>query len=228
MASESKGMSAMQLALAMGDRLPRLADLPGGALELAEAARELVAVITATDIDDAARREMAGQLCAMTARLRDKQRDPLIVLARTEHGMIENLTQAGWGRWNPQSLGIVFDQALLKFPEPGSQPKHIELTATCTLTEAHSGPPGRAHGGVVMTLLDEALGTASVVCGAGGMTAGLNVRFKGATPIGVQLLLRGRYERSEGRKRFMTGEVVADGVVTAQAEGVFIAPNQAG
>ncbi|MGE0388360.1 MAG: PaaI family thioesterase [Gammaproteobacteria bacterium] len=228
MSDAPKKMSALQMAAAMGDRLPLMDDLPQGALDLAEATRDFVAAVVATDLDDASRREMAERIRAFTVRLRERQRDPLIVLTRTREGWIENFTQAGWGRWNPQSLRIRFDPAQMRFPEPGALPQAVEITATCTLTEAHSGPPQRAHGGVVMTLLDEALGVAAAVAGAGGMTAGMNVRFKAATPLGVPLTLRSRYERSEGRKRFVSGEVIAGDVTTAQAEGIFIAPAQDG
>lgn len=221
-------LSALQMAAALGDRLPRIADLPAGGAELAEAARDLAAAINATDVDAAVRLAIAEQLQDITRLLRTKLREPLIVLARNENGVIENLTQAGWGRWNPQALRIRFDPETLLAPEPGKEPRAVEVTANCTLTEAHSGPPNRAHGGVVMTLLDEALGVAAMAAGAGGMTAGLNVRFKGPTPLGVELTLRARYTHSEGRKRFITGEVLAGDVICAQAEGIYIAPLQPG
>lgn len=219
-----KTMSASQLASALGDQLPRVEELPPGASELAEVTRDLVAAVVASDIDDASRQDLARQIRTITAQLRAKQRDPLIFLARHRNGWTENLTQAGSGWWNPQAPRIKFDPAVLRKPKPGSPPHSVEVTAKCTLTEAHSGPPDRAHGGIVVTLLDEALGAAAIVAGSGGMTAGLNIRFKTATPLDVPLELRARYERSDGRKNFVSGELVADEVVTATAEGVFIAP----
>lgn len=228
MSDTSAKMSAVQMAMQLGDRLPRVDDLPPGGTVLAQAARDLVAAIVATDIADSERLEMADTLKALTTRLREAVRDPLIVLARTEHGAMENLTQAGWGRWNPQSLPIRFEPVPFRPPDAGGTPRSVEIRGRCTLAESHSGPPSRAHGGVVMTLLDEALGVAAIAAGAGGVTAGLNVRLKAATPLGVELELRGRYERSEGRKNFISGEILADGVITAQAEGIYIAPPLAG
>ena len=52
--------------------------------------------------------------------------------------------------------------------------------------------------------------------------AGLDMRYKGATPYNVPLIVRARYTHSEGRKHFATGEIYADGEVTASALGVFI------
>ncbi|MGH7287455.1 MAG: hypothetical protein ACREI8_05485, partial [Myxococcota bacterium] len=43
------------------------------------------------------------------------------------------------------------------------------------------------------------------------------------TPIGVELEFTARLERAEGRRLFVTAEVEADGVRTAEASGVFIA-----
>jgi hypothetical protein len=37
-------------------------------------------------------------------------------------------------------------------------------------------------------------------------------------------VLTARTDRIEGRKIFATGEITADGVVTAEAEGIFIRP----
>lgn len=224
MSEINKNMSAMQLATAMEEQLPAIEDLPPGASGIADATRDLVAAVVASDVDDGLRQELIEQIQSITSQLRAKVRDPFISLTRHRHGWFENVTQAGSGWWNPQSLRIQFDYSVLKMPEPDSPPHPVEVTATCTLTEAHSGPPHRAHGGVVMTMLDEILGVASIAAGAKGMTAGLNIRFKAGTPLGVPLELRARYERSEGRKNFVTGEVLADGVVTAQAEGVFISP----
>ncbi|MCB0994947.1 MAG: hypothetical protein KDB21_07635 [Acidimicrobiales bacterium] len=222
MSDERPPLSASQLAAHLGDRLPSPEDLPPGGAALADAIRDLIAAAVVSDIDDADKLEVAAEARRLTDRLQARVREPVIALTRHPSGWVDNLTQAGSGWWNPQSLRMRFEP--LALPDPDAEPVPVEVVATCTLTDAHGGPPARAHGGVVMTLLDEALGVAATAAGAAGLTAGLTVRFRAGTPLGVPLELRARYVRSDGRKRFAVGELFADGVLTAEAEGVFIAP----
>jgi acyl-coenzyme A thioesterase PaaI-like protein len=97
-----------------------------------------------------------------------------------------------------------------------------EVRARVTLTRAHVGPPERAHGGVVATILDQVVGFAAAAVDRPGMTAGLDIRYKAATPLDTELMIHARYTHSEGRKHFATGEIVVDGQITASAFGVFI------
>jgi acyl-coenzyme A thioesterase PaaI-like protein len=92
------------------------------------------------------------------------------------------------------------------------------VRARCTCTAARSGSPLRVHGGVVAAALDEVVGVAAAAAGASGMTVALDVTLEVGTPFGVPVDIVGRYVRSDGRKRYATGEVVVDGAVTARAE----------
>ena len=75
-----------------------------------------------------------------------------------------------------------------------------------------------------MALLDQLLGAANIAYGVGAMTAELTIRYRKPTPIGVPLHLAARTDEIDGRKVFASGEITADGVVTAEATGVFIRP----
>lgn len=99
-----------------------------------------------------------------------------------------------------------------------------EIASNVTMRPIHEGPPGGVHGGWVASLLDQLLGTANIAYGVGAMTAELTIRYRRPTPIGVPLELRARTESIDGRKVNTTGEIVADGKVTAEARGVFIRP----
>jgi uncharacterized protein (TIGR00369 family) len=91
-----------------------------------------------------------------------------------------------------------------------------------TMRPIHEGPPGAVHGGWVASLLDQLLGHANAAAGAVGMTAELSVRYRRPTPHGVPLTLRARTDAVEGRRVHASGEIVVDGVVTAQASAVFV------
>jgi acyl-coenzyme A thioesterase PaaI-like protein len=208
-------MSAAQVAELLGDSLPRPdAVVTPAALALVRAARDLVAAVVLTDVDDDARAEAAGALGSVAARLREDARSGSVLLVRHADGRIEHLTQAGSGRLNPQAPDIVFDALAAPPPEP----LPVELVARCTLTPSFGGPPGRVHGGQVAALLDEVVGFAAFAAGAPGMTVSLTVRYHRPTPHSTPLEVRGRLDRVEGRKRWASGEVVARGDITASAE----------
>lgn len=92
-----------------------------------------------------------------------------------------------------------------------------------TLHEGYNGPPWNlAHGGVIALIFDELLGVGSIAAAGGGFTGQLTINYRKPTPILQPLELTGRLDRQEGRKLFMRGELRHDGVVTADAEGIFI------
>ena len=87
----------------------------------------------------------------------------------------------------------------------------------------YEGPPGHVHGGFLAAAFDEVLGMAQSLTGNPGMTGTLMVRYRRPTPLLKELVFDARVERVEGRKIVTRGTVSSDGVVTAEAEGVFIA-----
>ncbi len=58
------------------------------------------------------------------------------------------------------------------------------------------------------------------------MTGTLNVRYRGATPLG-RIRGEARVDRVEGVKTFVTGTITSKGKVCAEAEGIFILPKWA-
>jgi acyl-coenzyme A thioesterase PaaI-like protein len=97
------------------------------------------------------------------------------------------------------------------------------VRGTVTLHEGYNGPPWNlVHGGVIAAIFDEVLGIGSIAAAGGGFTGRLTITYRKPTPILQPLELSARLDRQEGRKLFMTGELRADGVLTAEAEGIFI------
>ncbi len=210
MADRPKPISAARLAEQLGDQLPDVHTVPPESFELVRRVRELVEAVVLTDASAEARTAAAAEVAAITDRLRAEPRDDALLLVRHSDGRVESLAQAGSGRLNPQAPP-------LEFVEYGD-----EVVARCTLTAAHGGSPSRAHGSVVATLLDEVLGRAVTDANASGLTVALQVSYRAATPYGVPLEIRGRLTGRDGRKSFATGEVYADGVVTAVGEAVYV------
>lgn len=80
------------------------------------------------------------------------------------------------------------------------------------------------HGGIVATLLDEAMAHAAIACGVRAVTARLEVRFRKAVPVGRPLVLEGRITGRRGRVLEMRSELTdAGGTLYANALGKFVA-----
>jgi acyl-coenzyme A thioesterase PaaI-like protein len=84
------------------------------------------------------------------------------------------------------------------------------------------GYPGHVHGGLVATMLDEAMGWAVHAQGIWAMTARLTTRFRRRVPPDQTLTVSGWVTRDRGRFLELCAEVRSpDGALLAQAEGIF-------
>lgn len=220
-AADRPTLSASDLARRLGDALPPADSLTAAQLELVAAARDLLDAVVGTGTDDAVRAEAAVTLRAVAETLRTTVREPLIVLLRHPGGRFENATQAGSGRLNARSFPTEFDLPR-ECPEITEGPGP-EVTGRCRLGASAGGPPERAHGGVVATVLDEACGAGIVAAGRVGMTVTLTVDYLGPVPLGVPLDIRARTEEIDGRKTWVTAEIVVDGEVRARGRALFVA-----
>jgi acyl-coenzyme A thioesterase PaaI-like protein len=95
-----------------------------------------------------------------------------------------------------------------------------------TFGVAYEGPPGYVHGGYLAAAFDEVLGMAQSLTGNPGMTGTLSIRYRRPTPLLTELVFEAFVDRVEGRKIFTHGTLSAEGVLTAEADGLFIAVGQ--
>lgn len=104
-------------------------------------------------------------------------------------------------------------------------------TVVCdaVVPDTYEGPPGYAHGGIIATLLDEAMSKAVRAHGVVAMTAKLEVEYKRPIPSSAPgeakaVRLEGRLAKSEGRKHWVEARILdAGGVEVAAGKGLFIA-----
>ena len=92
-----------------------------------------------------------------------------------------------------------------------------------TLGKAFEGPPGRAHGGAVAALFDEAMGLVNMLNNVFAYTARLDISYKLATPLGQPITARSWITRREGRKIYVEATLSAGEIVCASASALFIA-----
>jgi uncharacterized protein (TIGR00369 family) len=83
------------------------------------------------------------------------------------------------------------------------------------------------HGGIVATLLDEAMAHAAIATGVRAVTGRLDIRFRKAVPIDEPLVAEGRVEGRRGRLLSLRATVSGeDGTLYAEGSGRFIAGDQ--
>lgn len=86
-----------------------------------------------------------------------------------------------------------------------------------TLVREYQSYTGVAHGGIVSTLLDEAMGGYLVALGEKAVTGRLSVRYRHPTPIGETIRIEGWIEARRGHIVKMKATTsLADGTVTAE------------
>lgn len=80
------------------------------------------------------------------------------------------------------------------------------------------------HGGIVATLLDEAMAHAAIAAGVRAVTARIEVRFRKAVPTDVPLVVEGRVEGRRGRVLEIEGTLSGeDGTRYAESHARFLA-----
>lgn len=92
-----------------------------------------------------------------------------------------------------------------------------------TLSRAHEGGPGLAHGGVVAATLDDLFGFLLYRTGKPMVTARLEIDYRRPILLDVEYAVAARVESHEKRKVWCTGTLSdADGTLRAEARGLFL------
>jgi len=97
--------------------------------------------------------------------------------------------------------------------------------AQVVLDDIYQGYPGIAHGGIVTTLLDEAMVHALVDIDILAVTARLEVRFHNPVPVGERLTVQGRLEENKSSRRikYLSAQILDDDEnVLASGVGKFL------
>ena len=100
------------------------------------------------------------------------------------------------------------------------------LVALFTPKKSHQSYPGRLHGGIASTILDETIGRAVMIGSkkeVWGVTLELTVEYKKPIPLGVELRVVGRITEQSSRLFNGTGEILLpDGTVAVLARGRYM------
>lgn len=92
-----------------------------------------------------------------------------------------------------------------------------------TIPDNFEGPAGYLHGGIIATLLDEAMSKSVRARGLTAMTRQMEVNYLRPVHSGTPIRVEGRLTRSEDRKHWCEARVIdARGHTLAGGKGLFI------
>jgi uncharacterized protein (TIGR00369 family) len=97
------------------------------------------------------------------------------------------------------------------------------------LGKRYTGPPGHCHGGIIATLLDEAMGKVNKLRHVVALTKQITVDYLRPVPLNKPLRLESREVKVQGREHINMAEIINQkGDVLARGQGLFISidPNK--
>lgn len=118
----------------------------------------------------------------------------------------------GCGKANPTGLNLEFLLA-----------EDQSVVCNAIVPDTFEGPVGYVHGGIIATLLDEAMSKAVRARGIIAMTRNMEVDYQRPVPSLATIRLEARVVRSEGRKHYTEATILdAKGKTLATAKALFI------
>jgi uncharacterized protein (TIGR00369 family) len=92
------------------------------------------------------------------------------------------------------------------------------------LSKRYTGPPGHAHGGIIATILDEAMGKVNKLRHVVALTSTITVDYLKPVPLNKPLRVESREVRVRRRYHTNAAEILNQkGEVLARSKGIFIA-----
>jgi uncharacterized protein (TIGR00369 family) len=92
------------------------------------------------------------------------------------------------------------------------------------LGKRYTGPPGHAHGGIIATILDEAMGKVNKLRQVIALTSRITVEYLKPVPLNQPLRVASREVSVRGKRHINLAEILdGKGEVLARSRGLFIA-----
>jgi uncharacterized protein (TIGR00369 family) len=133
------------------------------------------------------------------------------------HGSKAHPVKKNWcfacGKDNPQGMH-------LKFSFDGER-RHF--VSHFRLSKRYTGPPGHCHGGIIATILDDAMSKLSKLRDVIAATSRMNVEYLKPVPLHKPLRVECREISKRGRRLTRVAEIMDQtGTVLARSRGVFV------
>jgi uncharacterized protein (TIGR00369 family) len=92
------------------------------------------------------------------------------------------------------------------------------------LGKRYTGPPGHSHGGIIATILDEAMGKVNKLRHVIALTSEITVNYLKPVPLNKPLRVEAREVKVRGRQHINMAEIFNQkGEVLARSRGTFVA-----
>ncbi len=122
----------------------------------------------------------------------------------------------GCGGANPHGMRLVFER----------DDENRRIRGRFRLGPEYQGGPGFIHGGIIATVLDEALGKVNHFRGVRAMTAELSIEYRRPVLVNDEVVVEAYEVEKNGRSALHVGEIRnASGEVLARARGRFVEVN---
>jgi uncharacterized protein (TIGR00369 family) len=133
------------------------------------------------------------------------------------HGSKAHPVKKNWcfacGKDNQDGMHLKF-----RFDEP-----HRRFVCTFRLGKRYTGPPGHCHGGIIATILDDAMSKLNKLRDLIAATSRMNVEYLKPVPLHKTLRVESKEIGKRGRRLTRVAEIVDDkGTVLARSRGVFV------
>ncbi|CAD6565680.1 MAG: hypothetical protein CYPHOPRED_005903 [Cyphobasidiales sp. Tagirdzhanova-0007] len=161
----------------------------------------------------------------------DLQALPIVKLLR------EELLDTEPAQTSPNTTSLSSEQSSLRGPGMFAVPAILfstsddkESIAVIHAGDALCGHNGIIHGGLLATILDEALARPAFFSLPNkiGMTAYLNTRYKKPTKADQFLVVKVRCNKVQGRKAFLEGHIeTLDGIRVVEGDALYVEPKEA-
>jgi uncharacterized protein (TIGR00369 family) len=120
----------------------------------------------------------------------------------------------GCGKNNPEGMRLRFTY----------DEKRNCFVCRFRLGKRYTGPPGHCHGGIIATILDEAMGKVNKLGNVIALTSEITVNYRKPVPLNKPLRVESREVEVEGRRHVNMAEILNEkGEVLARSRGLFIA-----
>lgn len=101
---------------------------------------------------------------------------------------------------------------------------HDRFVCRFRLGKRYTGPPGHCHGGIIATILDEAMGKVNKLRHVVALTSQITVDYLKPVPLNKPLRVESWEKKVSGRQHINVAEILNQkGEVLARSRGTFIA-----
>ncbi|HZR33710.1 MAG TPA: PaaI family thioesterase [Terriglobales bacterium] len=120
----------------------------------------------------------------------------------------------GCGKNNPDGMRLKFS-----YDEAGKR-----FLCRFRLSKRFTGPPGHAHGGIIATILDEAMGKVNKIHNVIALTSEISVQYLKPVPLGKPLRVESHEVSVRGRRHINAAAILNQrSEILARSRGTFIA-----